>query len=160
MITKKTHYEVEVNCIKDGWLDFTVTEEQLRELQEKITEILDEGYNDSSTGFATIAESIKRNDRLDVNNFEMENNKKFCPDVGIYINDNYYKFIKFLRENGAYKKYIYNRFDPKINTLYRDIIENKYGYINEAFDWADSLNKREGYRFWQDLNHKWYNQLD
>lgn len=160
MITKETYYEVQLHDLADGWTTVKMTEETLRKLQEEIADILGEKSDNISTGFATIAESIRRNDRLDVNSFEMENNKKFCPDTGIYITDNYYKFIKFLKENRAYEKYIHNRFDPEINTFYRNIIESEYSYINHAFTWNEPLEKREGYEFWLDLYYRWNGQLD
>jgi hypothetical protein len=61
-------------------------------------------------------------------------------------------FYKFLVDNNALDKYIYN-LDNNYNYFEH---KNKNQYILWAFDW---VNTHEGYEFWLNLNYKWVEYL-
>ena len=65
-------------------------------------------------------------------------------------------FIQFLKQNNAFEQFMFNfnnsRFHPKKSfTRYFETID-KYGAINNAFNWADSP---EHFRFWKNMDTKW-----
>lgn len=82
------------------------------------------------------------------------------------------KFVRFLKRNGAYQKYVINiqqlhglsyrkRLGKKINVvgyiLHSLIYENGEFLISDAFKWADTI---EGETYWKDLHTKWYDIND
>jgi hypothetical protein len=65
-------------------------------------------------------------------------------------------FYKFLVDNNALDKYIYN-FDNYKEINYSELLhKNKNQYILWSFDWS---NTPEGHEFWSNLNYKWINFL-
>lgn len=78
------------------------------------------------------------------------------------------KFVRFLKRNGAYQKYLINvqqlhaliyraQCGKKINAveyiLDSLIYENGEFLISDAFKWSDTI---EGGTYWKDLHTKWY----
>jgi len=76
-------------------------------------------------------------------------------------------FVKFLKDNGVYDKFIHNckiavtnslnfvKTWKTIETFCIDII--KYRYIRDSFDWRKT---KEGYNFWSKINEKWRGYLN
>jgi hypothetical protein len=82
------------------------------------------------------------------------------------------RFVRFLKRNSAYKKYVINiqqlhglsyrrRLGKKINVveyiLHSLIYENGEFLISDAFKWSDTI---EGETYWRDINTKWYDMND
>ena len=63
------------------------------------------------------------------------------------------RFIAFLKEHGAYRRYLSNfRLNRKLT--YK-VLVSEYSpedWINEAFLWADT---RQGDKYWRNLCHLW-----
>jgi len=76
------------------------------------------------------------------------------------------EFVRFLKENGVYDKFIYNcenvisssyftKTYKSLETFCTDIKKKDYFY--DSFDWENST---EGHTFWSKINGKWLNYLD
>lgn len=103
---------------------------------------------------------------MDLSRFnKYENTKKHLKEIDPYGEDNWEeidikeKFIKFLKENGAYDSYGINLFrhrgasiDKYIN---QDFMIPKL-YILSAFEW---INTGKESSFWRELNKKWEKEI-
>lgn len=65
----------------------------------------------------------------------------------------YEKFIKFLKKERVYRKFVANKTVPNIFLEKQD----PYNYFSVSFVWHDTS---EGDYFWSDLNKKWLNILN
>ena len=67
------------------------------------------------------------------------------------MNHLYIFFLRFLKEEGAYKSYMtYNRYAPDI-TRYIKLTEPQF-WISSAFSWYSTI---EGHNYWKRLSKKW-----
>ena len=73
----------------------------------------------------------------------------------------YRTFVRFLKENNIYKRYIKNLENTEIAfyDLGKGKIYEHVGYneeLSDVYDWEDSI---EGFEFWSDIDEKWKNVI-
>jgi len=103
---------------------------------------------------------MRKYENIDFNDWNDEELEYDSP-----LTDKY--FVKFLKDNDVYDKFIYNCNNNKSNKYYKKIywksletfctnIKEKYLYINHAFNWGET---NEDHDFWNKVDNKWLKYL-
>ena len=67
------------------------------------------------------------------------------------------KFIKFLKDNKAYERFVKNLNGTDVSKHIDSVIDEPYSFISGSFIWG---NDKYEYTYWADLNFKWLGQID